>query len=163
MNNRTRRFVGAGLLGLSLTAGLAACATTLEDAAQADEIVETQTTTQSDSTTTTDESTETEAVSTSIYLDGEYTATGSYTTPGGQESVTVTLTLAHDVVTAVSVDGSAESGSSLRYQSEFIENIASQVVGVSVDDLNVSKVAGSSLTSSGFNAAVDEILAAAQA
>ena len=72
------------------------------------------------------ETTETaDAVSSSTYADGEYTATGSYTTPGGRESVTVTLTLGNDVVTAVSVDGSAKQGDSLRYQSEFIENIAS--------------------------------------
>ena len=100
---------------------------------------------------------------TTVYTDGEYRATGSYSTPGGQESVAVSLTLANDVVTAVSVEGSAQGGSSQRYQSEFIANIASQVVGVAVDELNVSKVAGSSLTSAGFNAALSQILATAQA
>mgnify|MGYP000081165994 FL=1 len=77
--------------------------------------------------------------------------------------MTVTLTLGNDVVTAVNVDGSAKQGDSLRYQSEFIENIASQVVGVAIDDLDVSKVAGSSLTSSGFNDAISQIAAEAQA
>lgn len=71
--------------------------------------------------------------------------------------------MGNDVVTAVSVDGSAKQGDSLRYQSEFIENIASQVVGVAIDDLDVSKVAGSSLTSSGFNDAISQIAAEAQA
>ena len=36
-------------------------------------------------------------------------------------------------------------------------------VGVAIDDLNVSKVAGSSLTSGGFNDAVEQIKAEARA
>ena len=38
-----------------------------------------------------------------------------------------------------------------------IDGISEEVVGKALDDLNVSRVAGSSLTSGGFNAAVDDI------
>lgn len=162
MKSQTRRVLGAGLIGLSLTAGLAACSTPTEEAAQAAETSETTEAAETSESTETTSGTEAGG-SSSTYTDGEYTATGSYTTPGGQESVEVTLTLADDTVTAVTVTGSAEQGDSQRYQSEFIENIASQVVGVSIDELDVSKVAGSSLTSAGFNAAIDQILAEAQA
>ena len=35
--------------------------------------------------------------------------------------------------------------------------IADEVVGVAIDELNVTRVAGSSLTSGGFNAALEDI------
>ncbi len=44
-----------------------------------------------------------------------------------------------------------------RYQGEFIDGIADEVVGKPIDELNVSRVAGSSLTSGGFNDAVASI------
>src|SRR6478735_1599913 len=62
-----------------------------------------------------------------------------------------------DVVTAVDVTGSATSGNSKQYQSAFISGISAEVVGKDIDSLDVSKVAGSSLTSGGFNAALDTI------
>lgn len=95
--------------------------------------------------------------STNNYQDGTYTATGSYTTPGGTESVTVTATLASGKVTSVNTTGSATGGNSAQYQSEFLANYESQVVSKSIDEISLSRVAGSSLTSSGFNAALAEI------
>lgn len=91
------------------------------------------------------------------YADGSYTATGSYVSPGGQESIEVTLTLTSDVVSAVEVVSNADNPNSVRYQGEFIDGIADVVVGVPLDDLEVDKVAGSSLTSGGFNEAVETI------
>ncbi len=91
------------------------------------------------------------------YADGTYTATGSYVSPGGQESIEVTLTLTSDVVSAVEVVSNAQNPNSVRYQGEFISGIEDVVVGVPLDDLEVDKVAGSSLTSGGFNQAVETI------
>ncbi len=93
----------------------------------------------------------------STYADGTYTATGSYSTPGGSESVTVTATLASGNVTSVTTTGSATGGNSAQYQSQFLSNYESQVVGKSIDEISLSRVAGSSLTSAGFNAALAEI------
>lgn len=93
------------------------------------------------------------------YTDGTYTESGSYQSPNGTETVDVTLTLADSVVTAVTVVGQGESRDSQRYQGEFIGGIAAVVVGKKIDSLTVSKVAGSSLTSGGFNSAVDAIKA----
>lgn len=97
------------------------------------------------------------------YADGTYTETGKYQSPGGAESIDVTITLADDIVTAVTVVGKAESQDAKHYQGEFIGGIEAVVVGKDIDTLNVSKVAGSSLTSGGFNAAVDAIKADAAA
>jgi uncharacterized protein with FMN-binding domain len=91
------------------------------------------------------------------YTDGTYTETGNYTSPNGAEKVDVTLTLESNVVTDVTVKGYGESPNSKQYQSEFISGIAAEVVGKNIDDLSVDKVAGSSLTSGGFNKAVDAI------
>ena len=93
------------------------------------------------------------------YTDGSYTESGSYQSPNGTESVDVTITLAADVITAVTVVGNGDSRDSQRYQGEFIDGIGAVVVGKNIDSINVSKVAGSSLTSGGFNSAVDAIKA----
>ncbi|WAA64998.1 FMN-binding protein [Microbacterium oxydans] len=95
--------------------------------------------------------------STGAYTDGTYTAEGSYQTPETVEQISVTLTLADGVVTDVEVTGDPQAPESKQYQGQFIDGIADEVVGVAVDDLNVSRVAGSSLTSGGFNDAVQSI------
>jgi uncharacterized protein with FMN-binding domain len=92
------------------------------------------------------------------YTDGSYTADGDYVAPSGQESITVELTLEDDVVTAVTVTPHATGGTrQAGFQQQFAGGIASEVVGKDIDELKVSRVAGSSLTSSGFNAALDDI------
>ncbi len=103
------------------------------------------------------------AASTSTYKDGTYTATGSYTSPGGTEEVTITLTLADDVITAATAEGGATKPPSSQYQSEFVNNFAALIIGKDIDAVSLDKVAGSSLTSGGFNAAVETIKTDAQA
>ena len=103
------------------------------------------------------------AASTSAYADGTYTAEGSYSTPESVESISVTVTLADDVITAVEVTGDPQKAESKEYQSKFIGGISDAVVGKSIDEISVSRVAGSSLTSGGFNQAVEKIEADAKA
>ncbi|MGW8481612.1 FMN-binding protein [Microbacterium sp. NPDC055903] len=91
------------------------------------------------------------------YTDGTYTADGQYQTPETIESISVTLTLEDGVVTDVEVSGDPQARETEQYQGEFIAGIEAEVVGVAIDDLDVSRVGGSSLTSSGFNAAVEDI------
>lgn len=91
------------------------------------------------------------------YADGTYTAEGSYQTPETVEQISVTLTLADGFVTDVEVTGDPQARETEQYQGQFIAGIADEVVGVAIDELNVSRVAGSSLTSGGFNAALEDI------
>lgn len=91
------------------------------------------------------------------YVDGTYTAEGSYQTPETVETVSVMLTLRSGVVTDVEVTGEPQTRETEQYQGAFVGGIAEEIVGVSVDELDVSRVAGSSLTSAGFNAAVHDI------
>lgn len=98
-----------------------------------------------------------------VYDDGTYTADGAYQTPETIEQISVTLTLADGVVTDVSVTGDPQARETEQYQGVFVSNIAQEVVGVAIDELDVDRVAGSSLTSSGFNEAVEDIKAQASA
>jgi hypothetical protein len=95
------------------------------------------------------------------YADGSYEAEGSYSNPGGESTVKVALTLSDGTISEVKVTPEASNGTSKQYQTQFAGGIADQVVGKSLDDLDVSKVAGSSLTATGFNDAIDQIKAEA--
>lgn len=95
--------------------------------------------------------------STGEYVDGTYTADGTYQTPESVETISVTVTLESGVITAVEVEGDPQKAESKQYQAKFIGGISDEVVGKSIDDISVSRVAGSSLTSGGFNQAIEEI------
>ena len=99
----------------------------------------------------------------STYADGTYTAEGAYATPESVETISVTVTLECDVITSVEVTGDPQKPESVEYQSRFIGGIADAVVGEDIDQISVSRVAGSSLTSGGFNEAIEAIKAEAAA
>ena len=121
-------------------------------------------TTGSGSTTTTTETTNTSEpnVADGAYKDGIYTATGEYTSPGGQESIDVKVTLADKKIADVTVTPHPASGTSVQYQTEFANNFKPLVVGKAIDEVKLSRVAGSSLTSGGFNDAINQIKADAE-
>lgn len=135
MPTTTNRLLALGFAGLGVTAALAGCATT--DAGGADTSAE--------------------------YTDGTYTAEGDYTSPAGPSHVTVELTIADDIVTAVTVTPLATDSTSKGFQTQFADGISDAVVGQDIDTLNVSRVGGSSLTSGGFADAVAQIKAEALA
>ena len=91
----------------------------------------------------------------SRYADGVYTATGQY---GGQPSfITVKATLAKGVITSVEVTPHATVPRSLELQRRFAAAVPKVVVGKPIDQVNVGKLAGSSGTPEGFNAAIRQI------
>src|SRR5690606_35922471 len=107
-----------------------------------------------------DANTNTGAEATS-YRDGEYTVTGHYTSPAGPETIKVTLTLQDNVVTDAEVVAEATNQISIMRQGEFVGGYKAQVIGKNLNEVNVGKVAGSSLTPKGFNEAVEQIKAQA--
>jgi uncharacterized protein with FMN-binding domain len=123
-----RAAVGAPLVGVALVGILAGCASTTSAGA-----------------------------TTASYKDGTYSADGAYSSPDGQEEIAVTVTVKNDVVTAVNVTAVESNGQGARYQAQFESGISSIAVGTSLASLNVTNVAGSSLTSQGFNAAIASI------
>lgn len=113
-----------------------------------------------EATNTTSPSTEAqteEPATSSQYKSGMYTANGSYTSPGGLEEVKVTVTLDGGIITAAEVEPQPASPTSTEYQGKFVKGFKTLVVGKNIDDIKLSKVSGSSLTSGGFNEALEQI------
>jgi uncharacterized protein with FMN-binding domain len=98
----------------------------------------------------------------SNYVDGTYEAKGVYTTPGGEREVVVSVTMTDDVVTAATFQGFATDPASKRFQGEFAEGFQAQVIGKNIDELNLQKISGSSLTPKGFMNALETIKVQAQ-
>jgi uncharacterized protein with FMN-binding domain len=148
-----RRSTIALVSGVSAVAALAACSSEAANADTADDTV---------SSSSGDGAAADPAVEGGV-TDGTYTATGAYESPAGPETVAVSLTLADGVVTAVEVTPEATNPTSKQFQTTFASGVADVVVGQPIEGLSVDAVSGSSLTPDGFNAAVAEILADAQA
>jgi len=91
----------------------------------------------------------------SRYVDGVYTATGQY--GGGPSFVTVTLKLRAEAVTEVQVKPHATVARSLELQQRFAAAVPQVVVGKPIETIKVGKLAGSSHTPEGFNAAIQQI------
>jgi uncharacterized protein with FMN-binding domain len=89
------------------------------------------------------------------YADGTYTATGQY---GNAPSyITVTVTLSGGLIVSAKVTTRATNPISLYYQERFATAVPEVVVGKPIDQVNVGRLAGSSGTPSGFNAAIAQI------
>jgi uncharacterized protein with FMN-binding domain len=148
--------VGAALVGVAGMMTLAGCAGTSTDtgAGASDPV---------DSPAAEAPGTGGDSAASGAYADGTYTAEGSYRTPESTETIQVTITLQDDVITAVDVTGDPQAAQSQQYQSRFIGGIADEVVGQDIDAISVDRVAGSSLTSGGFNEAIDTIRSEAAA
>ncbi|ROQ63757.1 FMN-binding protein [Rathayibacter sp. PhB152] len=155
------------LAGAGTLAALAACSSTAtagtEDAGSSAAATSAPAATSSASSSESTGTDSTGSAATGAYADGTYEADGSYTSPGGNESVGVELTLESGVVTAVTVTPESENPTGQEYQTRFASGISGEVVGKSLDELDVTKVSGSSLTSGGFNDAVETIKADAAA
>lgn len=156
MTTPLRKSIYVGIAGLSIAGTAAGCApSTQAPATQAPATQEGgQASTGSPSPTSSSAIATTGATT---YKDGTYSADGTYTSPNGQETVGVELTLAADKVSAVNITVHPSNPNTKKFQGEFASGIAAQIVGKDVDELKVSKVAGSSLTSGGFNDALEQI------
>ncbi len=93
----------------------------------------------------------------SHYKSGTYTATGSYISPGGTEQIEVSITLDGDIIKDTSVNPRPASTTSPIYQGEFARGYKVMVIGKDIDDVKLSRVSGSSLTSRGFHDALNQI------
>jgi len=104
-----------------------------------------------------DTNSETAKTSSASYRDGTYSATGEYISPNGDEKVGITVTLSGNKVNNVSIQTFGSNDQAKQYQNMFKDGISDVVVGKNVNDVSVSRVAGSSLTSTGFNRALETI------
>ena len=154
MRPSVRKSVFAGIAGLSLAGTVAGCAPSATESTPAAPAGSAAATASAGSSSL--------AGSGATYKDGTYSADGNYVSPNGTETVGVELTLAGGTVKDVNITQHPSNPNTRKFQGEFAGGIASQIVGKNIDELNVSKVAGSSLTSGGFNQAVEQIKSEAQ-
>ena len=91
------------------------------------------------------------------YRDGRFQADGPYESPAGSESIIVVVELENDIVTDVEIGLYPTSATSSTYQDLFAGGIGDLVIGQDLDEIDVTVVAGSSLTSFGFRAALSAI------
>jgi hypothetical protein len=98
----------------------------------------------------------------SIYKDGNYTVTGSYFTPGGDEVIGVSVTLKDGVIVNSEVTQQGKNPTAKRKQADFAENFKSFVICKNIDQVNLTVVSGSSLTTQGYNDALMQIKAKAK-
>lgn len=96
------------------------------------------------------------------YKNGTYSVIGDYVSPGGDEEVGVTLTLTDDIITDVAFEVKAERPISVKMQEAFAADYKQFVVGKKIDEVELTKVSGSSLTPKGFNDALAKIKAEAK-
>ncbi|MDB5160222.1 MAG: hypothetical protein JWO99_485 [Candidatus Saccharibacteria bacterium] len=94
------------------------------------------------------------------YTNGTYTAIGAYAK--GKNSIDVTLSLNDDAIESVEVVPMATVKMSLGLQKKFAIAISDEVVGRPIDEVHLDKLAGSSLTTQGFNDAVEKIKSQAE-
>lgn len=92
-----------------------------------------------------------------FFKDGTYSAMGNYASPGGSESIDVTLSLKENVITSVVVVSKAENPASKNWQARFISGVESVVVGKKINEIDLDVVSGSSLTPMGFMDALEKI------
>lgn len=99
----------------------------------------------------------TQTVLSGSYKNGEYSVTGDYISPGGQQQIGVTLTLFDGAIKDISITPKPSDDDSERYQTIFEKNYKAMVVGKKIDEVKLTKVSGSSLTSRGFQDALEKI------
>lgn len=93
------------------------------------------------------------------YRDGTYQANGTYQSPNGSENIIVVLELESDRVTDVVITINPNNPTTANYQGQFADGIGALVIGEDIDTLDITVVAGSSLTSAGFREALTAIKA----
>lgn len=103
------------------------------------------------------------SVSIATYKNGTYSADGAYVSPGGAELIGVNVTVANGIITDVQVNPKATLPISQKFQKLFADNYKQYVVGKNINEVNLTKIAGSSLTPKGFIDALAKIKAQAQA
>ncbi|AEM84060.1 hypothetical protein [Streptomyces violaceusniger] len=138
-----RKIATATMVGISVSAAVVGCSST-----------DTTPKGGSRSPSATD-SARSSSVGSARYEDGRYKADGQY---GGQpSSIGVSVTLDDGAITAVTVTPHATNATSRDYQERFADAVPKLVVGKRIDEVNLDRVAGSSGTPDGFNAAIERI------
>ena len=100
---------------------------------------------------------------TTKYKDGAYNSTGTYASPAGQESITVSITIEDDKVKAMTIGTLASNETSKMFQDKFQLGVGAMVIGKPIEEIGgYAQVNGSSLTPKGFDNALATIKVSAK-
>lgn len=118
-------------------------------------------TTPTASTTATTGATSTSSSSAAVtnsYKDGTYTASANYSVPHSyQNSINVSITVKDGTISTASATHSSSDNESAQYIESFNSTLSSKVVGQSLSGASFSRIGGASLTTSGFQTALETI------
>jgi hypothetical protein len=103
-------------------------------------------------------------ISETVYANGTYSEVTTYVAPSRSvHTVTTTVTITDDVITATAVTFSGdEHPTSTNWQSKFTAALQTAVVGKKITDVANSRIGGASLTSNAYNEALTKIKSSAQ-
>ncbi len=92
------------------------------------------------------------------FVNGNYTTSVSYLTPSrSSHSMDITVTIENDVISNSSIVYDNGDGPSNSHQRRFDAAYKTEVIGMQLDEVALSRVAGASLTTESFNEAVTTI------
>lgn len=91
------------------------------------------------------------------YKDGDYHNDGGYKSPGGQEKISVDVSLKDGAVSGVTMTYKESNPTSGTYLKKFSTQIGDKITGVPLKDVEVDKVAGASGTSKAFMESLKKI------
>lgn len=162
MNTATKIAVSIGSIAVIATAGIGGFLLATSNDATAPT---TQTATSVPQSTDPTISTNTSnASTTSSYKDGTYSATASYYVPhGGTNAITATMTIVAGKITSATTTHQYGDSESSMYIDSFESGVSNAATGVSLAEATFSRIGGASLTTEGFNSAIDSIRSQASA
>jgi len=97
------------------------------------------------------------------FVSGNYRYDITYATPKGNTDMSVTFALENNVITDVNLEGNPQHQTSVQYQTLLQDELGNLIIGKDRNEVErlESKVAGSSLTPTGFNEALAQLQAEA--
>jgi len=82
----------------------------------------------------------------------------SYISPGGEERISIMLTIANGVVAEAEATSLAKHPTSKQMQAGFVEEFSGAVLGMTLDELeSVDRIGGASLTTGAFRKSITEL------
>ncbi|MBY0537998.1 hypothetical protein K2P47_01215 [Patescibacteria group bacterium] len=98
------------------------------------------------------------------YQNGTYSEVTTYIAPSRSvHTVTTSVTLTNDVITATTVTFSGDTHpTSTNWQSKFTAALQTEIIGKKLTDVSASRIGGASLTTNAYNEALTQIKSSAQ-
>ena len=105
----------------------------------------------------TDTTDEQSTATSSVFVDGAYSASTVYASPGGNDGIGVEIVLANNQIQSLDIIREESNNTSVRWVDRFVAEVFTAVEGQDLDEADVDKLGGASLTQAAFNDLLDDI------